>query len=329
MRHGFDPCEGKEGGRSEIDLEEELTETVAKAFRVEPARVALTNGAQHANFLFLQSTLSPGDAVAVERPGYTPIEDTARALFRKVLTIERTCANEYAVEEAKVKAAVRNGAKALAFTNIHNPSATLMTSEEVRIVLDAAAKKDALVLFDETFREMAYAEPPRPAFELGENGVSTCGLTKLWGLGQLRIGWLIGPETVAQHVSDNRLCTTYHLPARSMEVAIRAIRRKEWFRERAQDLATENLPVLRNWLEREERVRCKAPDGGFMVLVRLPKRVDDLELGELLVDKYDVAVCPGRYFGAPGFIRVTFSCDKKQLEEGLTAISRGLDRLGA
>jgi aspartate/methionine/tyrosine aminotransferase len=327
LDQGFDPTIEDEGSLDAIDLEEKLTDTVARAFRVESERVALTNGAQHANFLFLMSVLSPGDTVAVERPGYTPIEDTARALSCNVLTIERACGRAYAVEEARVRSVLQAGAKALAFTNLHNPTAAVMTSEEVKIVLDAGREKDVPVLFDETFREMAYAEPPRPAFELGENGVSTCGLSKLWGLGGLRIGWLIGPERLAKRVSDNRICTTYRLPSISMAMALRAVRRKEWFRERAIALAAENLPVLRRWLEREERVQCKAPDGGFMALMHLPSGIDDLELGELMIDKYRTAICPGRFFGAPGSIRVTFSCDVKRLDEGLTNISRALDQL--
>lgn len=61
-----------------------------------------------------------------------------------------------------------------------------------------------------------------------------------------------------------------------------------------------------------------------MAHVVLPQGIDDLELGERLLDR-GVAVGPGRYWGAPGTIRLTFSCSRPQLESGLGHISEVLD----
>jgi DNA-binding transcriptional MocR family regulator len=58
-----------------------------------------------------------------------------------------------------------------------------------------------------------------------------------------------------------------------------------------------------------------------MASLRLPDGTDDLEFGERLLAK-GVAIGPGRYWGAPGSIRVTFSCSGKELSDGLEAISQ-------
>ena len=63
-----------------------------------------------------------------------------------------------------------------------------------------------------------------------------------------------------------------------------------------------------------------------MAQLHLPPGVDDLEFSEKLLDRR-VAVGPGRYWGAPGTVRVTFSCPRLQLEAGLEAMSALLDMI--
>jgi aspartate/methionine/tyrosine aminotransferase len=149
-------------------------------------------------------------------------------------------------------------------------------------------------------------------------------VTKLHGLRTIRIGWLIGPPIVARRVEEARLISSYRLPVLSCRYAAEAVRRQEWFRERFLDRARENLPVLTAWTQTEERVAITPPQGALMVLVRLPPAVDDLAFSEALLEK-GVGVGPGRYWGVPGAIRVTFSCPRPQFEEGLAAISSALD----
>jgi aspartate aminotransferase len=102
------------------------------------------------------------------------------------------------------------------------------------------------------------------------------------------------------------------------------VRRQGWFRERVLRKARSNLPVMYEWLQGEERISCAMPDGALMALLELPPGMDDMELSEKVLE-HGVAVGPGSLFGAPGCIRVTFSCSSKQLSEGLAAISSALD----
>jgi DNA-binding transcriptional MocR family regulator len=113
----------------------------------------------------------------------------------------------------------------------------------------------------------------------------------------------------------------YRLPVHSCLLAAEAVKRRDWFVERAMERARANLPILSAWLEGETRVACRLPDGGLMASLRLPNGTDDLEFGERLLAK-GVAVGPGRYWGAPGSIRVTFSCSGKELSDGLEVISQ-------
>ncbi|MDD1756216.1 MAG: pyridoxal phosphate-dependent aminotransferase [Methanomassiliicoccales archaeon] len=327
LRDGFDPCVGGEAFLNEFEVEEKLYKAISSAYRVKRENIALTCGAQSANFTFFQSCLERGDKVAVESPTYAPIRACANAMFKSVLPVDRKRQAGYAVDPASFKAALRKGAKAVALTNLHNPSAKMLSDESLTQLLEQAGAKGALVIVDEVYREMAHGRPPKGAFELGANGVATNGLSKLWGLGGLRIGWLIGPKEIATMVTEARLYSSWHLPTRAMALAVHAIKKKEWFRKRVLEVARRNLPVIRDWATEERRVELVEPDGCLHLLLRLPPGTDDERFSERLLKRHRTAVCPGRYFGEAGSVRVTFSCESDDLSKGLGQISDTLDRL--
>lgn len=308
----------------EAEGEERLRDELSSHYGVERERIALTAGAQHAGFLFLLA-FGAGDLVAVESPTFMPIRQLSD-MVRGAITVRRDPDRDFLLHRDDLEEASRRGARALLLTNLHNPSAAEMGDEEMGAAIELAERHGMQVLVDEVYREMSYGMPPAPAFSLGGMSCSVSSVTKLNGLRGLRIGWLIGPEGTVERIEQTRLLSSYRLPPRNLALAAEAVRRQGWFRERMLRKASRNLPVLYEWLQTEERVSCPMPDGSLMALIQLPRGVDDLEFSEMLLER-GVAVGPGRFWGAPGHIRVTFSCPPRQLSEGLEAISGTLDRL--
>ena len=309
----------------EAESEEALRDVLSSHYSVERERIALTAGAQHADFLFLLTKAGPDDVVAVESPTFMPIRQQADMVCRS-MTVRRDPDRDFLLHEDDLNEARRRGAIALVLTNLHNPSAAQMSDDELSAIIEGAERHGIQVLVDEVYREMSYGMPSAPAFALGEMSCSVSSVTKLNGLRSLRVGWLIGPEETARRVEQARLLSSYRLPSRNLVLAAEAVRRQSWFRERVLRKASKNIPVLYEWLQNEERVSCPMPDGALMVLLQLPLGVDDLAFSEELL-RSGVAVGPGRFWGAPGAIRITFSCSPRQLAEGLAAVSGALDCL--
>jgi aspartate/methionine/tyrosine aminotransferase len=327
MRDGFDPCVGGEAFLNEFEVEEKLYKAISSAYKIKRDRIALTCGAQSANFTFFQACFERRDVASFETPTYAPIRACINALFKTTIPVARKREMGYALDPGSFHYALGKGTKVIALTNLHNPSARALGDDELAGLLEKAEAKDALVLVDEVYREMAHGRPPRAAYELGDNGVTTNGLSKLWGLGGLRIGWLIGPEDVVRKVTEARLYSSWHLPTRPMALAISAIKKREWFRKRVLEVAKHNLPIIREWVGEEKGVQMVEPEGGLHLLLRLPPKTNDEEFSERLLKAHKTAVCPGRYFGEEGSIRVTYSGDAESLEQGLQNISRILSKI--
>ena len=314
-----------EWGQSPLELERRLLELISSLYGVEEDRVALTFGAQNANSLAMMTQLSSGDLVVSERPIYEPMRVVAEALC-SVIDLPRRRENDFAIDIDELHSLMR-GASMLMITNLHNPTAAVLGDDILATIAEVVEDRGALLLCDEIYREMSYHHPPRPAHDFPEVGVTTNGMTKLYGLGDLRVGWLIGPQEVAEAVDAARRAMAWNLPSHSMALAISALERKDWFRERMLELARGNLKLLKRWSSREERARFRWPDGALMFSLELPEGIDDMAFSETLLSKYDTAVCPGSYFGAPGQVRVTFSCAASKFERGLENISLAMDHL--
>lgn len=312
----------------DYELEERLVEFIASTYGVEEERVALCFGAQNANYLAFQTILRSSDHVAIEYPTYMPIKVLAASICN-VFNLNRDPSHDFHFLEKEIKECAENGVRAVVFTNLHNPSASSLSNEVLASILEITSKKKITVICDEIYREMHYGIPPDPVAVLDDNAISVSGLTKLYGLGDLRIGWVLAPPEIVSRINLLRLYVAYRLPRRSVAIAIDAIRRRDWFRERMLRIAMNNLAVLREWLEAENRVSCKLPQGGLMALVKLPKGIDDMKFSEFLLTRFSTAVCPGRYFGISDHIRVTFSCTTADFKSGLENISMALDNLGA
>jgi aspartate/methionine/tyrosine aminotransferase len=65
------------------------------------------------------------------------------------------------------------------------------------------------------------------------------------------------------------------------------------------------------------------PPGGTIVFAKAPGGRGDA-FAQLLHEKYETSVVPGRFFEMPDRIRIGICCDTEEVEEGLQRVSLAL-----
>src|SRR5690606_32811025 len=86
-------------------------------------------------------------------------------------------------------------------------------------------------------------------------------------------------------------------------------------------------PVVESYLEAwrlEGLIEGQAPRFGCIAFPRLTGVADTAVFADWLAREHGVIVAPGRYFGAPGHIRVGFSRAPEGLDLALERLGRGL-----
>ncbi len=125
----------------------ELRQNIAAIYPGAKAEdVLATSGAAQANFTAILTTLDPGDEIVVMLPNYMQIWGTAKNLGLKINTFSLREELGWGFDLDEFRQAVTPKTKLIAVCNPNNPTGHIMTEEERRAVLSAAAEVGAWLL---------------------------------------------------------------------------------------------------------------------------------------------------------------------------------------
>jgi hypothetical protein len=326
-----------------------LQERLARRSGVAEECVVAAAGTSMANHLALAALLEPGDEVLIEHPTYEPILAAARYLGAVVRRFPRRFEDGFAVDPAAVARAMTPATRAVVVTNLHNPSGVRVPDEVLRQVAEVAARHGAHLLVDEVYLEACFDTPVRSAFHLAPNVVATSSLTKAYGLSGLRCGWVLAAPPLARRmwrINDLHGATAAH-PAERLAVA--ALDHLDAIAADSRALLARNRALLDAFLAARRDLAWVPPAAGTLVFPRLlsggslaaaPEstggslaaataestgRVD--ALCDLLRERYETTVAPGRFFEMPEHFRIGFGGETAMVAEGLARLGRALDEL--
>jgi hypothetical protein len=301
-----------------------LQAAIARKHGVAPECVVEAAGTSMANHLAMAALVEPGDEALIEHPAYEPMVDTARYLGAEVTRFERSEESGYPVDPEVLRRAVSPRTKLIVLTNLHNPSSALTTHQTLREVGEVAREAGAHVLVDEVYLDAVYDNPPQSAFHLGPEFVATGSLTKIYGLGALRCGWILARPELAWRIRrlDDLFDVNAAHPARALSVA--AFARLDAIRERARALVEAGRQALFGFLDQRSEISAPRTPWGTTAFLRVENGGADVLLERLRAD-FDTIAAPGRFFGMPRHIRIGMGADHHIFREGLRRLGLALN----
>lgn len=307
----------------------ELRELLARRYNLPSSQVLVTSGATQAIYLAAAAIVGDGDQVLLETPNYEPLYRTLEERGAEIKMLERRFERGWQIELEELERLAGRSTRAIVLTNTHNPSGAATSPEKTGQIGQIARGVGATVVVSEVYLDNAFAPGQKPAAALGPNLVSIGSLSKVYGLGGLRIGWMAGPEEV---IRKARLVLDYiecDLPAPSESIALAALRKGPELVLRCQQIAMRNFKIIREWIEKRGDLQWVEPAGGTVCMIKLPHPVDAQALAALLREKFGTLVVPGDFFYVRGFIRVSAGMDEDVLRQGLRNVGKAIDQLQA
>lgn len=299
-----------------------LVNGIARYNDVTPAEVTPALGTAHAIFLAYAAMLSPGDEILVEHPGYEPLTRAAEGLGATVRTFERRADEGFRVVPERVAAAIGPRTRAIVVTSLHNPTGVRVSDATIRELAAIAEARGAYVVVDEVYA--AFDDLPedgvfrRSARKIARNVVAVSSLTKCYGLGMFRIGWVLGPEEIVQRAAAASIATFGHLPLAHAAFGAAAFGAIGPLAKRAKSLLAGKREIAARWVAALPDAQWSAPAEGLFGMVTLPGRGDLRERIEARAREAGVLVGAGSFFGAPESFRLSWAtCDPARFEEGL------------
>jgi len=304
---------------------EPLRRILGERYGVASERVVLAIGTSMANHLACAAILESPGHVLVESPGYEPLAALPAYFGADVESFPRHREAEWALDVEEVAARVRPGVTRLVIlSDPHNPTGQRAASEALDALAELAEEHDFHVLVDEVYLE--FTTDRRIAATRSPRFISTCSLTKAYGLDGLRAGWIIASEPLAEQLRTLNDLFGIIMPHPSERLAARAFERLETIAAGAHRLVTANRVLAADFVARRRELSWVLPTIGPVGFVQLADgRVE--ELIELLEREYDTTAPPGSFFGADDHFRLAFGMEHDDLVAGLGHLEAALDRM--
>lgn len=314
----------------------EAREAVASLYRahglpVRPEQVVLTASTSESYSLLAKLLCEPGEGFLVPQPSYPLFEHLLRAESCRALPYQLPEETGFRLDASRIPAT--GAARAVVVVQPNNPTGTVVPPGEWEALVALCGQREWALIADEVFWEFPLTATPRRSFA-GTQGCLTFvlgGLSKLLGLPQLKVGWVVvsGPQALAaeafsrlEFLADTYLSVATPTQQALPELLARGLPLREAIRKRVRA----NLELVQRELAAFPFLQLLPPEGGWNAVLRFPRVLGEEELVCELLEERRVAVYPGFFFDFPheGFLVVSLLVLPEQLTSGLRAVGEVL-----
>ena len=288
--------------------------------------ITVTHGTIAANMLVHKAIVEPDDHVLSIVPTYQQHYSIPKSIQADVTTLALREEDGFLPNLKALKASVKPNTKLIAFTNPNNPTGALIERPMLEDMVDIADSVGAYLLCDEVYRGTAQVgDGMSPSIvDLYSKGISTAGMSKVFSLAGLRVGWVIAPQEVREQVLIHRDYDTISVGMINDHFAAIALEHADKVLARSHEITRGNLALLEAWIAKEPKVSWVKPRAGTTAMLKLNIPVTAREFCIDLVTKTGVMLTPGDAFDMEGYARIGFANNEQTLTEGLAALSEYL-----
>jgi aspartate/methionine/tyrosine aminotransferase len=303
-----------------------LIERLAARAAVEVDSVVHAQGTSMANHLAMAALIEPDDEVLIEEPGYEALISAALYLGAKVRRFSRRFEAGFQLDPREVERSITPRTRLIVVTNLHNPTGVRTPDSTLKLIGEIARSLGAHVLVDEVYLESCFDAPAQTAFHLGSNFLVTGSLTKAYGLSGLRCGWILAAPALAQRMW--RLNDLFGImgPHVAERLSVVALDNLPQITAKVKARLAVNRTILQKFLSSRKDLLAIRTEEGTVVFPLLSSGPADA-FCQLLREKFDTSVVPGRFFDAPAHIRIGIGGETEDVREGLTRLGAALDEL--
>ncbi len=338
-----------------------LRDSIAAEYNVPADQVLVTAGATQANLLTAATAVdlaSPVDPtptstqgnrsesapdsapqVLVETPGYEPLVRTPQGLGARLDRFTRPLP-EAPLLPRRAREAADDDLALITVSNRHNPTGRLSDRSALADIAEIGLEHNGYLLVDEVYAPYVTEAVVGSSSHSGTDGsgmprgfggptgaglprtVVTGSLTKFHGLGDLRVGWIIAPETFIGRTRE----IASHFPAiagPSRALARRFFANRDILVGEARAHLRTNAELLVNFLGERSDLTGSLHDGSPFGLVT-HESLDGSELAALAWAE-GILLVPGRFFDVPESVRVSLGRDPTTVSAALDAFETVLD----
>jgi len=318
----------------------ELRETFSKNFRkwnmdILPDEILITAGGSEAVIFTILSICDPGDEVIIPEPYYSNYDSFVKMADSSIVPVHTSIEDGFHLpSKEEIVSKITSKTKAILFSNPSNPTGTVYTEAEIKMLGEIAEEYDLYIISDEVYREFTFENTsfisPIKFENLRKRTIIIDSISKHYSACGARIG-LVATKNEDLKMQMLKLCQA-RLCASTIEqyAASNLINTLESYIEKVKAIYKSRRDVMYEGLCNIEGVTCFKPEGSFYIFVKLP--IDDGEkfsrwlLTDFNHDGETVMVAPGKgFYQSEGRgineIRLSYCIDEKEIKRAIEILN--------
>lgn len=287
-----------------------------------PRRLVITCGASPALVLALAAAFSPGDRIAMARPGYVAYRNTVRALNMEPVEIACGADVRFQLSAAALEA-LEPAPQGVIIASPANPTGTIIPKDELAAIAEVCKRRGIQIISDEIYHGLSYGPEIHSMLEFSPDAYVVNSFSKYFSMAGWRLGWLVSPEEHVARTSayiGNLFLTA---PSLSQHAGLVAMDSRDEL-EGHLHVYRRNRALLLGALPRLGLEKIAPPDGAFYIYADVSRFThDSLGFCLKLLEETGVATAPGVDFDpAEGgrFMRFSFALSTPEIEEALARL---------
>jgi aspartate aminotransferase len=312
----------------------ELRQAIADKFKKEngltykPSQIIVSCGGKHSCYNVILATCEAGDEVIIPAPYWLSYPEMVKLASAKPVIVQTTDKTEFKITPEQLRAAITPRTRLFILNSPSNPTGSVYTPDEIKVLGDICVEKGVLIMSDEIYEHLLYdgaSHKSVASFSPAhfEHTIIVHGFAKAWSMTGWRLGWLAAPEPIAKAIDAIQSHSTSNPTSFAQKGAVAALTGTQehlplWLAEfnKRRTFAWNKLNSIPN-------VSCVNVKGAFYLFPNIAKAgLNSTDFCARLLEAEKVAAVPGIAFGADDYIRLSYATSMANIEKGLERLER-------
>jgi aspartate/methionine/tyrosine aminotransferase len=302
-----------------IQGNENLREALSKQYPdSDKDSFVVTNGASEAlDLIFRVIGEGGGKKVLVHKPYYYSYPYLVKSAGMEPIYVE-TINGKIDIKDFREKV---KECDAVLINSPSNPTGRIQDIETLKEIEEITKKMDIPLISDEVYKDLIYERDNY--FLKGPHVITVNSFSKTFSMCGFRIGYLYSNDkSIVEKIIALKTHTSMNTNTYAQEMALAALNAPKEYISKGLKIWKERRDLICDGLSKMG-IDFFKPEGTFYVLLKVenPEKV----VWDLYND-YNVITYLGEWFGAPGYIRMSYALDKEKIKEGLRRIKEYLGK---
>jgi aminotransferase len=292
-------------------------------FSPDPTDFYLTVGGIGGLYATLMAVTQKGDEVIYFDPSY-PLHLSQLALSQATpVFVPYDEKNNWRPNLELLKTKITSKTKAIVLTNPNNPTGTVFTKEEVRLLANIVIEHDLYLILDEAYSYLTYDTKiisPMIIPELRDHIILSKSFSKEYAMTGWRIGYLWVKQPIREKIHQVHLYFSINpatIAIKAAEIALSHHEAKKARLHFIEEITRSRTAILARLAKLNNQFDFVPPNGAFYMFprVKIP-HTSVVDFAKLLIKETGVITIPGDSMGPSGahHLRISFCAPEQVIE---------------